>query len=490
MRNGFRSLVARLVLGALPALAFPQAARADVPGAIALLGHYGVITLDDLASSSDIEGRIFVGDDYVGTSSATLLSALVTPPSETTWVVVGDIVPGSPLSLNSGSLRIRGTTNGRVINFNGGGSLIPDPSLTVGPTATTLLDASATLASLPANNAATIPTDQAGPLRFVVTSTDACGVAVFDVSAQDVFTNGKVQQIELEPNGASTILINVSGSSVSWTTGNMVGNFTSTFWRARVLWNFHEATSISLGSRNLMGALLAPLANVIASGNIDGSVAVRSLKTSAEVHLPTFAGDVGCVVPTPTPTGAPTPTPSAVPTPTPTAAPTPTPTVAPTPTPVAMPTPAAPASICHHACPDQIKFGRNGKLDQLIVKTAFAAGTQLDPPNEGFKIVLSNANGVIYEAELFPGDFVRRGRKFIFTDRNARKGTGIRDGLFRVDVSQVPKVGAFRVNLQAFADLDTATLAEMTIEVTLGDDVIARTDVWTEKKFGWQNKHN
>ena len=74
-------------------------------------------------------------------------------------------------------------------------------------------------------------------------------------------------------------------------------------------------------------------------------------------------------------------------------------------------------------------------------------------------------------------------------DRGARKWMGLRDGLFRVDISEVPKVGGWRVNLQAFADLSAATLAEMTLEVTLGDDVIGRTDVWEAKKFGWQNKH-
>ena len=44
--------------------------------------------------------------------------------------------------------------------------------------------------------------------------------------------------------------------------GNLVAQFTSSFWRARVLWNFHQATSISFGSHNMMGAVLAPLANV------------------------------------------------------------------------------------------------------------------------------------------------------------------------------------------------------------------------------------
>ncbi|HEY8516182.1 MAG TPA: choice-of-anchor A family protein [Candidatus Binatia bacterium] len=508
------------------------------------LKHYSVIVLDDLSTSSDVEGRTFVGDDIVSTSSANFAIAISTTTGDGTLVVVDDIVAGSPLNLNAGSLRIGGTTNGRVVNYNGGGSLIPDPSLSVAPVIATLTAGSAALAAIPANNVATIPAGQPGPLRFTVTSTDECGVAVFNVSAAEVFGNPSVQQIELDPNGASTILINVSGTSVNWSHGNMVGSFTNTHWRARVLWNFHEATSLQLGSRNIMGAVLAPYAAVTTSANIDGSIAASSLTTTAEVHLPTFVGEV-CGGPTPTPTATPTPTPIVTPTPTPVVTPTPTPVVTPTPTPVVTPTPTPvvtptptpvvtptptptpvvtptptptatptstptatatpfvpptptptvapppqpPAEICHHNCPDTLKFGKKGKLGQLVVRTAFPVGTEIDPLNEAFSIVLSNANGPVYVGELQPGDFVKKGKKFRFLDKGARKGAGIRDGLAKVEISEVPKVGGWRVNLQAFADLDAATLAEMTLEVWLGDDAIARTDVWIKKAFGWQNNH-
>ncbi|MBY0275295.1 choice-of-anchor A family protein, partial [Candidatus Binatia bacterium] len=304
----------------------------------ALLGQYDVIVLDDLSTTSDIEGRTFVGDDFTGAGSANLAIALAVPASDSSFVVVDDIVAGSPLNLNAGSLRIGGTSNGRIVNYNGGGSLIADPSLSVEPNATILKNASQTIAGYASNNTATIPSGQPGALKFTVTSTNACGVAVFDVPGS-VFSNGNVQQIELDPGSASTIVINVSGTSINWTTGNMVSQFTSTFWRARVLWNFHQATSINFNSRNMMGAVLAPLANVSTTGNIDGSIAANSLTTSSEVHLPTFVGNPECTSPTPTPkpTASPTPTPkptaSPTPTPKPTASPTPKPTASPAPTP-------------------------------------------------------------------------------------------------------------------------------------------------------------
>ncbi len=82
-------------------------------------------------------------------------------------------------------------------------------------------------------------------------------------------------------------LPNVTGTSISFAQGNLVGtwfNSVST-GRARTIWNLPQATSLSI-SRNWMGALLAPYAMITASVNIDGATAVQSLATNAELHNP------------------------------------------------------------------------------------------------------------------------------------------------------------------------------------------------------------
>ncbi|MEW6270210.1 MAG: hypothetical protein AB1689_13045, partial [Thermodesulfobacteriota bacterium] len=59
---GRRSPFLRLLPSlALAALVLAPPARADVPGTVALLGQYSVVVLDDLSTSSDVEGRTFVG---------------------------------------------------------------------------------------------------------------------------------------------------------------------------------------------------------------------------------------------------------------------------------------------------------------------------------------------------------------------------------------------------------------------------------------------
>jgi len=151
--------------------------------------------------------------------------------------------------------------------------------------------------------------------------------------------------------------------------------------------------------------------------------------------------------------------------------------------------PPGPADVCHHACPDTIKFKKIGKPDQLIIRSAFPVGVALDPENEAFHVVLSNANGVVYEGSLPAGALEQRGKKFRFVDRAARSGAGTYDGLFKVEVAAAQADAGTRVTIEAYGDLDAATLAEMTITITLGDDAVYRADVWATKAYGWINRH-
>ncbi len=67
-------------------------------------------------------------------------------PTEETVVIVGDIVAGNRLKVDAGSMRLGGSQNGRVINMNGGGSVINDPSLNASIMTNNLQTATADLA--------------------------------------------------------------------------------------------------------------------------------------------------------------------------------------------------------------------------------------------------------------------------------------------------------------------------------------------------------
>ena len=153
----------------------------------------------------------------------------------------------------------------------------------------------------------------------------------------------------------------------------------------------------------------------------------------------------------------------------------------PTPTPTAQDV----VEVCHHPCPDLIKFGKNGRLDSLLIRSTFPPGTVLDPAHETFEIELSNPDGVIYDAVLQAGDLVRKKTFFLFLDPTAKKTGGFRQGLAKVQLWDAQADGGIRVLIQAYGDLSAADRPEMTIRITVGDDAIGRTDTWQRTAIGW-----
>jgi len=252
--------------------------------------NYNAIIFNNLNTTSDIEGRTFVGNDFTGTNSANLGIHLknTVPSSDRSFVVGNNLVSGNPLNLQRGSLYIDGSTNGRAINFNGGGSVVADHSIdaSLNQIRGYSIAESQALSTMLVDSTVTLPSGSPGPTTFNATA-GADGVAVFAVTAASIFDNPNGQQFDLNVDANTfNVIINVSGTSVNWTNGNMVGNFNSNYWQGHILWNFYQATAINFNAHNFNGAILAPFASITTSSNIDGLVVANNLTTSAEVHLP------------------------------------------------------------------------------------------------------------------------------------------------------------------------------------------------------------
>lgn len=136
---------------------------------------------------------------------------------------------------------------------------------------------------------------------------------------------------------------------------------------------------------------------------------------------------------------------------------------------------------CPH-CPAKVTF-RNG-LDFYGVQGEIPLPANFNPTAGGLTISLSNQNGVIYSGTLLPGDLVNKGRKWQFKDKAAKTGGGFRDGIFKVQM-KLGKSGLWRIKAKAFADLSAATLPEMTINISIGGNVFARTAIWNQRAKGW-----
>ena len=276
------------------------------------LSEYHLIVSGELTKVSEVEGRAVIGSLAYGNSFNVGVN-YSSAPSQINFAIAGSIVGGNALQLNSGSVYVpAGATQsgnqvtlsgGRLLNLNGGGSLQTGaPAFDFPSVFSGIAAESAHYDTFAANSTLTLPTGQPGAATFEVgTSLGSDNVAVFNLSATEaatLFNSSLVQQIDLDLNGTSpaAVLINVDGSAISYIAGgNFVGSFIGTSATGKVLWNFTEATSISM-NKSFYGAVLAPNATLSSTaGALEGAVAVKNLSADVEVHPPLFSGTLPTV---------------------------------------------------------------------------------------------------------------------------------------------------------------------------------------------------
>ncbi|MEZ6235693.1 MAG: choice-of-anchor A family protein [Phycisphaerales bacterium] len=142
-------------------------------------------------------------------------------------LIVGGNAQPTNINMAAGNFRVGGSIAGNV-NHNGGGA---PPSTTL--SAVVRFDPAPRWSARPhswppstPDSNASIPMGQPAQAVFNA-APGGDGVAVFSITASSLFQNNLVQSIDINFNGASSVIINVSGASTTWTDGNFVGNFTS-----------------------------------------------------------------------------------------------------------------------------------------------------------------------------------------------------------------------------------------------------------------------
>lgn len=254
-----------------------------------VLRDYNLVVLGNLDSRSNVEGRSFIGGNLGGTASdyATKLNRDLFRGVYT--VTVGGNITAGNVNVEAGSIIRGGSLSGNV-NLNGGpgntSDADPGTALLVPAVAAELTGVSNFLSTLPANSNVILPSGQPGAARFIA-SPGQNGVAVFNVPGS-IFSNSNIQQIELVRNGATSIIVNVTGTHITHDR-NFVGDWTSLAVRSTTLWNFNQASNITVNNR-WDGAFLAPFAAVTNFNNFEGGAYVGSLTQRGEVHLPGYTG--------------------------------------------------------------------------------------------------------------------------------------------------------------------------------------------------------
>lgn len=266
-----------------------------------LLTQFNSVTTGDVTISQEIEGRTYVGGNLTSKGGAQFdLRASQTAASSYDGLVVGGSVTGGGVTMeNKSGATVGGNVANQNFELNGGGTLRAGGKITANANQGTKLSGQAGTAGFSDrfidDIGGTVAKTSAGLATLKGQDAKVSGnKAVFNAAA----TNGttvysvdfglfsKISEIELDRNGATTVVINVSGAGGKLSS-NFLGNSMAS--ARNVVWNFYEAKTLDFTTQ-FMGSVLAASANISNTTPIEGSVIAKSATYNGEVHLQTFAG--------------------------------------------------------------------------------------------------------------------------------------------------------------------------------------------------------
>ena len=262
--------------------AFTSTARAQSLGAA---NDYNAFIFGNFTSSgSDTEGRLAVGGnaDLSGYSVGTSLD---TTGGNT-------LVVGNNLTFTNGQVNKGNAVYGSSATTSGFG--IPDGSLIQGnpvdfaSAQSQLTQLSGSLAGMGANGSFN---DHYGTLQFVGTDP---ALNTFTVTAPSV---NSANGIQINAPANSTVIINIGGDNIFF---DYFGISIANTDKQKVLYNFYEATTLTIAGITVQGSVLAPLANVsFTNGNVEGTLIANNVTGNGEYHDFKFQG----TLPIPEPSG-------------------------------------------------------------------------------------------------------------------------------------------------------------------------------------------
>jgi hypothetical protein len=140
--------------------------------------------------------------------------------------------------------------------------------------------------------------------------------------------------------------------------------------------------------------------------------------------------------------------------------------------------------------PATIRFKGGDGPDRMSIHGRFPLQSPMDASTEGFGIVLTNADGIIFRAQA-PADQFRRRKggngAYWFRDRSLRRGQPLAGGIARVSVRTrtIHGIEYLVFKVRVYADLSAATVPLMTTQVVVGNDAGSLTAEWRRTGRGW-----
>lgn len=298
------TLLTTVALG-LVGIATP--ASAQVAGLDAMK-EWNLIVLGDLQSSSEVQGRTFVGGDLTGNSSNyQVRTPPVSPRGTPGLTVVGDVNGGHKNLNNGAGAAIGGNVNsgfnlngapqtvkvgGSILNTNVNQNIVQSKLGTTDPAFLVNLNQQKSLLMTSLTGLSTDLKGLAGNSNLVISGNRGTfnaqpgsdGMAVFNISAADL---DRIGEIQFNLNGADTAIVNVSGANITLN-DNFLGGTRGL--GEKVIWNFADATSLT-STTAWGGSVLAPNAKGNTGNYIEGSAVFGSLVQNGSFQLGIYNGN-------------------------------------------------------------------------------------------------------------------------------------------------------------------------------------------------------
>jgi choice-of-anchor A domain-containing protein/uncharacterized repeat protein (TIGR01451 family)/TQXA domain-containing protein len=238
---------------------------------------YNLFVIEDATQpSSDTQGKVAVGNDA---KFSTYSVGDQLPANSGDVLVVGRDLTFTSGAVYNGNVVYGHSTNLPQSNVSiTGGALRKDNPINFTTAKASLQSLSTTLSTYTVNCTTTF---QWGGLTL--TGTDPY-LNVFSVNGANL---SSANNVEINAPNGSSVLVNISGTTITWTGGLVVNGTAMT----NVLYNFYQATSIKIQGIDVRGSILAPFAAVnFASGVQNGQMICLSLTGMGQFNYAPFCG--------------------------------------------------------------------------------------------------------------------------------------------------------------------------------------------------------
>ncbi len=283
--SGMNDTAVRAVSSASACTANPLGPAAD----------YNVFVRGNFTSmASDTQGRLAAGGD-VSLTNYSIGAALAPADSGGGTLVVGGALNFHAGAVAHGNAVSHGTGTLEGVTFASGNGYRQGTALDFGAAANTLRSDATGDAALPVNGAAAFQYNQ-----LTLTGTDS-RLNVFTVSGANLSI---ANSLTINAPTGSTALVNVSGDTIRLQSEGFALRGVE---RTHVLYNFPQATALTLSNVGIDGSILAPFAAIaFDNGAITGQLIGASLAGPGQANSAPFVGCLPATNLTSTPTPPPT----------------------------------------------------------------------------------------------------------------------------------------------------------------------------------------